>query len=177
MGMLDRKITQDMLNHWKKIIPAYQFAYYILDDSFEGTLYHPTVLYIGSNAFDNAVVGQLDLPNVQYIDENAFRSATVSGANLPNLKQIMGTAFYANSSLGDINLPKIQYIGSDAFSRSGLTSITLGSDLIFIGSNAFEYNSRLTTINIHAPKSQVTTAGQAPWGAPSTCQVNWLGGE
>ena len=176
MGMLDMNITQDMLNYYKKVIPSGRFAYFRIDDSLEGILYHPTVLYIGTRAFDNVNVGQLDLPNVQYIDEKAFYGGIVSGVNLPNLKQIGSTAFY-NSSLGDVSLPKIQYIDATAFTRSGLRSITLGSDLTYIGGNAFEYNSNLTTINIYAPKSQVATAALAPWSAPSTCQVNWLGGE
>lgn len=159
MGMLDMKITQDMLNYWKKTIPTYQFAYYKLDDSFGGTLYSPVIKTIGNNAFLNCTnLTNINLPVVIYIEGYAFQNCiNLTTVNLPSVTHIRWYAFANCSNLTSVNLPSVTSIRSSVFQFcTGLTTVILGSNLTFIDSSAFQYCSKLATINVIGDENCIT---------------------
>lgn len=138
----------------------------------------PSVATIGGTAFYrcNGLVN-IDLSLVTSIGNRAFSNCSnLTSIELPLVTDIKDEAFRECGSLKTIELPAATTIGSNAFLRSALKNVTLGSNLTSISYSAFSYCSSLTEINIYAPKSQVTTASVAPWGA-TNATVNWLGGE
>lgn len=175
-----------------KAIPEYTFQGC---SSLTNFVIPSTVTVILQNAFQGCSALQtIEIPAaVTRIDFNAFQdcSALESVTFHEGLRNIgMNTAaiiygpFRDCSSLEILELPaSMAYICTAAFSGcSALTSVTIGnatngSSLTTIGNRAFSDCTNLAEINIYAPKSQVITASSAPWSAPSTCQVNWLGGE
>ena len=205
MGLQNKSITQDMIDYWKYSIPDYQFYLFQLDESLNGTISSNIQGTAGTQSFNfcqNLV--SLNLPNVKAISESAFHYCSqLTTINLPECTNI-GSRSFENCKLTNLYIPKLETISSNAFntfysssielpatlitidgyafySSHNLTAVTIGdavngSNLTSIGSTAFQSTS-IAEINIYAPKSQVTTAANAPWGAPSTCQVNWLGGE
>ena len=203
MGMLDMKITQDMLNHWKKVIPDYQFMRYTLDNSLEGTLYHPVATNVGQNAFqscNNLIninfplvtgIGQhaffectnltsvnlpeatnigdyvfgscrkltsVNMPNITTIGQYAFSYCTnLININLPLVTIIRFSAFNSCINLTNINFPLVTSIGQYAFyGCSRLTTVTLGSNLYFIATTAFQNCTSLATINVIGDENCVT---------------------
>jgi hypothetical protein len=135
-------------------VPSYCFYY---DSNLQYIELPDSVTEIGQEAFSHCTrLVSIDLPAVTKIGQEAFASCSLKIVNLPSAVSL--------SSYGTFS------------GCNSLTTVTLGSNLTYI-TNVFSGCRKLAEINIYAPKSQVTTAAQAPWGAPATCQVNWLGGE
>ena len=162
----------------------------------------PAVTSIAGNAFNGCTsLTNIDLPAATSIANSVFEGCNkLASVNLPVATTIGHWAFYGCTRLANIELPALTTIESEAFASCAsltsielpaittiknrgfsncynLTGVTLGSALTTIDATAFFGCTNLTEINIYAPKSQVTTAANAPWGAPSACQVNWLDGE
>ena len=131
------KITQDMLNYWKKIIPAYQFTHYTLDNSLERTLYHSTIQFIGQSAF--------------------WLCNNLENVELPSATRIEKQAFYECRSLTSINLPAATTIGQYVFGQcTNLATVTLGSNLSSIATDTFLNCNSLTTINVMGDENCTT---------------------
>lgn len=134
---------------------------------------------LGPYSFLNSGLTSANSDKITTIGNNAFSGCSgLTSVNFPAATTIANRAFEGCRNLSSVNLPMVTSIGNWSFYGCyNLTSVTLGSNLTSINASAFPSCPNLTEINIYAPKSQVTTAANAPWGAPSTCQVNWLGGE
>ena len=151
-------------------------------------LHNKLVDISGSNIFNGCtnLATVTGMENLRKIGNYTFNrcSSLPSVLNLPVIEILGQHAFQECNSLVTVNIgPELEKLDGQAFSMcNSLTTVNIGdanaiNSLTNIGSNTFAYSPNLATINIYAPKSQVTTTSSAPWGAPSTCQVNWLGGE
>ena len=135
-----------------------------------------------SNTFAGANIKQISIPNgTLYLPSHCFSGCTnLETVNLPTeLQALKDSEFYRCSKLASVTIPaKCSTIQTMVFAQCPLLrTVNIedrinSSDTINIQNNAWE--STVTTINIYCRKSQVVTASSAPWGASSSCQVNWL---
>jgi len=151
------------------------------DFSFRGNLLTEVdvnnITNIGIGSFyDNAYLDTLNLRSAQTIGSSAFRLTGYfsSGYDLvfPSTLTSIGVSAFSNSKINSVTFDAANQVtnlqGSTFASTSGFTSITLPSNLVTIGNQAFQ-NSDLTSIIV--PNS-VTSIGQLAFEAsPLTSAV------
>ena len=151
------------------------------DYSFRGNLLTEVdvnnITNIGIGSFyDNAYLDTLNLRSAQTIGSSAFRLTGYfsSGYDLvfPSTLTSIGVSAFSNSKINSVTFDAANQVtnlqGSTFASTSGFTSITLPSNLVTIGNQAFQ-NSDLTSIIV--PNS-VTSIGQLAFEAsPLTSAV------
>ena len=129
-----------------------------------------------SSFYDNAYLDTLNLRSAQTIGSSAFRLTGYfsSGYDLvfPSTLTSIGVSAFSNSKINSVTFDAANQVtnlqGSTFASTSGFTSITLPSNLVTIGNQAFQ-NSDLTSIIV--PNS-VTSIGQSAFEAsPLTSAV------
>jgi len=80
----------------------------------------------------------------------AFANSALSSITFEensNLERIYDEAFAYNKNLSSINIPaSCEYIGAKAFAYTGLTNLTIGKGIDYIGSYAFHFCSNLTNV-------------------------------
>jgi hypothetical protein len=112
------------------------------------------VTRIGTYAFASSGLTSISIPSsVSTIDTNAFlMCSSLSSINLPtnsNFTSINNDTFNECSSLRSITIPSyVTRIGTYAFVSSGLTSISIPSSVSTIDTNAFQGCSGLTSITL-----------------------------
>lgn len=84
-------------------------------------------------------LSSMTLPNsVKYIDNYVFNNCSaLTSVNLENVEEIGNYAFLGCNSLTSLSLDKAVTIGQNAFMARGLTDITIGEDIVNIGTQAF----------------------------------------
>ncbi len=115
---------------------------------------------IGNSAFEGTALTSIELPaRVSNIGASAFKGCSLlKSINIPTALTTIGeSAFQGCSSLtfASLDLSKVTSIGQYAFCNTGLTSVSLNSDLTEIPEGLFQ-NSKLTSIEI---PSGVTSIG------------------
>lgn len=131
-----------------------------------------SVAQIGSMAFASCeALRSVTLPeNLNYIGDSAFASCTsLESIKIPaSVKDINYQTFAYCSSLKSIDVPlTLNYIGDEAFISSGLTSLTLYSQLKMIGHNAFGDCNSLTTVNLSEASNLSTLSDYAFYSCSS----------
>ena len=126
------------------------------------------------NGYQNLV--SLDLPNCTVIGIKGFLNCTaLKTIKMDSLQEVKNNGFQGCSVLDNVKLPSIVQLGNASFyGCTAMTSIELGKNLTKITSASFGNCTALSTITIN--RKQDAIAG-SPWGAPSTCTVNWTGTE
>lgn len=91
------------------------------------------------NFYNCGSLSSMTLPNsVKYIDNYVFNKCTaLTSVNLNNIEEIGEHAFGGCNSLTSLSLDKAVTIGQNAFKAAGLTDITIGTDIVNIGVQAF----------------------------------------
>ena len=153
---------------------------------------NPSILKLGGYVFQRAGSNSADGLSITFKNMNnkiydnwGYDSNTFAGANIKQISIPNGTLYLPShcfsgcSKLASVTIPaKCSIIQTMVFAQCPLLrTVNIedrinSSDTISIQSNAWD--STVTTINIYCRKSQVVTAFLAPWGASSSCQVNWL---
>lgn len=140
--------------------------------TYEGVAY--TVTSIGNNALENCTCSSIAIPStVKSIGNSAFKGAKFQSITIPsavtaimastfencsqltavtlhnNITEIGNSAFSGCSALTGITLPtKLTEISENCFANSGLQSISFGTKIKVIKSNAFSYCSSLNNVNV-----------------------------
>lgn len=140
--------------------------------TYEGVTYKVTS--IGNNALENCTCSSIVIPStVKSIGNSAFKGANFQSVTIPsavttikastfencrqltsvtlhnNITEIGNSAFSGCYALTGITLPsKITEISESCFASSGLQSISFGTKIKVIKSNAFSYCSRLNNVNV-----------------------------
>lgn len=112
-----------------------------------------TELKFEGGAFTSSDISSVVIPStITEIGDAAFAHCwNLKSISFPStLTKITGRgAFYGTASLKDVTLPDaLTEIGYEAFWGSGITSLTIGSNIKNGGYNAFKYCSNLEVINI-----------------------------
>lgn len=175
--------------------------YLIIPETFtgdDGVLYK--VVELGKNAFYNCKkLKHVVLPStIKIIGENAFYLASsLASVNIPDGVTTIGHQAFCGTVITSIKIPDSVSIFGDAvlaycellttvrisnnmksitdmtfFKCISLTTITIPSNIETIVRGAFSNCTNLQTININKPEGSISGA---PWLAPSTVTVNWLG--
>lgn len=135
------------------------------------------VVEVGSYCFASHggvnITSNISFPSLETANENSFMGL-IGHVNFPSLKYANGFGTFTTSiylkSISFENLEEIN--GRLTFNGCrNLSIINLTSKITKINKEAFSMSS-LTTINIDRKKDSILGA---PWGAPSTCTVNWTG--
>ena len=112
----------------------------------------PKVESIGEGAFAwNINLVNVDMPLVKTIGKNGFGcNPSLVTVNMPLVETIGEQAFFKTTNLGEIKLDKIKKLDKNAFLESGVTKVTIASDveLPSIGFGSFSKCKRLESINI-----------------------------
>ncbi len=138
----------------------------------------PELINLGDNAFTGcSSLTNLNLPRYHHQPRlrGAFPGTALTNVRLPclcsptsttiffpialfltnitfpaNITAIYDSAFFGCSSLRHISIPasSVTLIGNDAFYNTGLTNLTISSNLTFIGQAAFAQCSNLTTVTL-----------------------------
>lgn len=144
----------------------------------------------GGNSY-SAACSSIILPdNINAIGQSAFyncRSLIYNPTELHSAqwKEIGSQAFQycANFSANNLSLPLIERIGTFAF--DGYTNVTnnivtgnvtLGSSghaVSFIGTDAFRYQSNITSITVYTQNGLASDLTNAPWGAENAT-INYV---
>ncbi|MCC9018763.1 leucine-rich repeat domain-containing protein [Flavobacterium lipolyticum] len=138
-------------------------------------VFFPTSLvYIGSNAFDDCVALQsIVIPEgVTSVMNNTFELCTsLKEISIPNSVTSIGdSAFFGNYSLPNITIPQsVTFIDANVFYKClALKSILIPNSVSSIGDSAFLY-SGLT--EIYLPKKFITAAEEKRIGIPDGANV------
>ena len=110
-----------------------------------------SVTTISKSAFASLPITSINLKNIEMLGEGAFKGCKalceVKFGATSKLKSIPKAAFQDCVSLEKIAIPaSVTYIGDHAFFGSGLTGVSLGSDISYIG-DAF-CATQITSISI-----------------------------
>lgn len=136
-----------------------------------------TIKTIGESAFYLASnLASVNIPDgVTTINHTAFCGTALTSFKMPDSVSIYGDAVLSNcESLTTVRISNnLKSVGDMAFtSCSSLVVITIPSNIETIINGTFTRCMSLQTINIDKPDGSITGA---PWGAPSTVKINWLG--
>ena len=119
----------------------YDYAFYNCTRLAEATL-APGLEVLGDSAFEGTSLTEIIIPDT--ITDNIYPRTfaycrELKKVTLPaELKKINAEAFYGCRNLTDIEIPKtVTSVGNSAFRYSGITKVTLGPDLNFLGSHVF----------------------------------------
>ena len=126
------------------------------------------------NMANSANVRTLNIPSVTTLASYSLKNCSgLETVNIDNVTSIGAYTFSYCTSLKTISMPAIITFSVCSFiGCTALTSVSIGSAVKIIYTNVFNGCTALTTININ--RKQDAIAG-SPWGAPSTCTVNWTG--
>lgn len=124
------------------------------------------------NGYQNLV--SLDLPNCTVIGSKGFMNCTaLKTIKMDSLQEVKNNGFQGCSVLDNVKLPSIVQLGDVSFyGCTAMTSIELGKKLTKITSSSFRNCTALSTVTINRKQDSVYGA---PWSAPSTCTVSWVG--
>ncbi len=139
-----------------------------------GTTYSipPTVISIGSGAFQNAALTSVNIPNsVMSIGSQAFRNSALTSVIIPNsVTSIEGSTFAYCTSLSSVNIPNsVTSIGSQAFRNSALTSVIIPNSVTSIERATFADCTSLTSVTI---PNGVTSIGDSAFSGTALSSVN-----
>ena len=100
--------------------------------------------YTGSVSIPSSVTYNDNTYSVTSIGNSAFRGcSSLTSVSIPNgLTSIGSSAFYGCTGLLSVIIPNsVTNIGSSAFYNTRLKSVTIGTGVLTIGTNAFSYSS------------------------------------
>jgi hypothetical protein len=136
------------------------------------------VTQIGDDAFYQCTsLTSIVIPNgVTTLGNSVFCDCdNLASVTLPsNLTSIGAYCFYSCDNLSSITIPNtVTTIGNSCFSYcSNLATLSLSSSIVSIGTNCFLNCTNLT--DVYCDWYEGDVAG-APWGAPSTTTIHYLG--
>lgn len=143
----DDTITKVIIPNGVESIGTYAFAGLT---ALEEVVFPSSLTTIDQGAF----YGCTSLKKISYMDENG---AITSGNGLKDVKLINQDAFKDTALTGTYSLDNISAIAASAFKNTDLNNITFGKYAVSIGNNAFENNSKLSTVTILSDKIKLGT--------------------
>lgn len=119
----------------------------------------------------------LDIPSsVTTLEAGAFSQCTsLTSVKFNGSVTLMGTVFKGCTALTTFYLSKGSVGYSVCEGCTGLTSITLGSGVSFVDSDAFKGCTAVETLSIFMNADSATIGSNAFSGIPASCQVNFYG--
>ncbi len=126
------------------------------------------------SSFNSTLVGSF---KVTSIANNAFYGAELSSLIIQDgsIKTIGNHAFWGVTGVGEVVIPEsVEHIGHGAFGRGGYESITIPTNVSFIGNAAFTGNKKLHTLNVHVDNPYFCSEGSTLYSKDKTwlCSVS-----
>jgi hypothetical protein len=155
--------TTLMIKEGTEIIADKEFFYNggLFEKQLTSVSIPPTVVSIGTSAFENNAITSLSLPeSITSIGERAFENNVISTVGIPSLvSQIGNRAFRGNRIEKLLIPPMVKRIGESAFSNNEISELVISEGVETIDNYAFVYNPSLMTVTI--PESVTSLAPYA----------------